>query len=128
MDYINYENNVAIQGGNAECLGVKEEYYWNFVEVDNFISPILRNQIDVDNIFFITLLNYGNEYIEKLSVDEDKARSFVLVIDSSIHEKAILREEFDISDEGKELHSLKTIRKNDKTPITLMSDDILNRD
>ena len=72
---------VVSQSGkkNADSLGVKEESYWNFVEVDNFISPILRNQINLDNIFFITLLNYGNEYIEKLSVDEDKGRNYWLV-------------------------------------------------
>ena len=36
--------------------------------------------------------------------------------------------EFDVSDAGKELHSLKNIRTNDKTPITHMLEDILNRD
>ena len=34
-------------------------------------------------------------------------RHSLLVIDSSIHEKVKLREEFDISEEGTELHSLK---------------------
>ena len=63
-----------------------------------------------------------------LSVDEDIARNYLLAIDSSIHENINLREEFDISDERKEPHSLKTIRRNDKTLITSMSDDILNRD
>ena len=28
---------------NADSLGVKEDSYWDFVEVDNFICPILRN-------------------------------------------------------------------------------------
>ena len=51
-----------------------------------------------------------------------------MVIDSSIHEKVNCREEFNILEEGKELHSLKTIRINDKTPITLMSHGIFNRD
>ena len=51
-----------------------------------------------------------------------------MVIDSSIHKKVKLREEFDISDEGKELHTFKTIRRKDETPITQISDDIYNRD
>ena len=49
-----------------------------------------------------------------------------MFIDASIHKKANLREEFDTSDDGKELHSIKTIRRKDKTPITQMSDDIYN--
>ena len=39
------------------------------------------------------------------------ARNYLLAIDSSIHEKIKLRQEFDISEEGKELHSIKSIRR-----------------
>ena len=42
--------------------------------------------------------------------------------------KVNLRDEFDVSDEGKELSSLKDIRRNDRTPITNIPDDIINRD
>ena len=41
------KNNVSIWKKNAESLGVKEEPYWNFVEVDNFICPTLHNQINL---------------------------------------------------------------------------------
>ena len=64
----------------------------------------------------------------KKSVDEDKARNSLLTIDSSIDEKFNLRDEFDVSDEEKGLSSLKNIRRNDSTPITNISDDIVNRD
>ena len=30
-------------GRNAECLGVKEEPYWDLFEVDKYICPILHN-------------------------------------------------------------------------------------
>ena len=62
---------------------------------------------------FHNLLDYGNEYIEKLSVDVYKARNSLLLIDSSINDKINLSEEFDVSNEGKELNSLKNIRKDD---------------
>ena len=39
----NSKSNVPIGYKNADCLGVKEEPYWDFVEVDNFICPILHN-------------------------------------------------------------------------------------
>ena len=77
---------------------------------------------------FHNLLDYSNEYIEKLSVDEDKARNYLLLTDTSIYEQINLKEKFDVSDEGKELNSLKNLRRNDHTPITHMSDEILNRD
>ena len=76
---------------------------------------------------FANLLDYGNENIESLSVDEDKARNSLLMIDSSIEEITNLREEFDVSNEGKELSSLKNNRRNDRTPIINISDDIINR-
>ena len=50
------------------------------------------------------------------------------MIGSSINEKTNLREEFDVSDEEKELNSLINIRRNDQTPLTHMLDRILNRD
>ena len=50
------------------------------------------------------------------------------MIDSFIHEKIYLREGFDVSEEGKAPHSLKNIRRNDKTPITHMLYNIFNRD
>ena len=37
-------------------------------------------------MFFNNFLDYGDEYIEKLLVDEDKARNYLLVTNSSIHE------------------------------------------
>ena len=77
---------------------------------------------------FHNLLDYGNGYIEKLSVKEDMARNTLLAIDSFIHEKVMLREEYDILEEGKELHILKIIRRRKHTPITQMSDEIFNRD
>ena len=51
-----------------------------------------------------------------------------MLIHSSINEKINLREKFDVSDEGKELNSLKNIRRNDQTSITNMTDEILNCD
>ena len=43
MGYRNFESNVAIRG-DSEYLVVKEEPYYNFVKLDNYICPILHNQ------------------------------------------------------------------------------------
>ena len=50
------------------------------------------------------------------------------MIDSSIDEKIYYRDEFDISDEGKELSTLKNNRRNVRTSIISIIDDIVNRD
>ena len=47
--------------------------------------------------------------------------------DSSIDENVKLIEDFDISEEGKELHSLKSVRRRDMTSITSMTDEIFHR-
>ena len=86
------KNNGSIQKKNTESLRVKEEPYWDFVEVDNYICPILHNQINLGNNVFHNLLDYGNENIEKLSVDKDKARNSLLMIDSSIEEQINFRD------------------------------------
>ena len=44
----------------ADSVGVKEEPYWDFVQVDNFIYPIFHNQINLGNNVFHNLLDYGN--------------------------------------------------------------------
>ena len=56
------------------------------------------------------------------------ARNSLLGIDSSIVEKIKLRQEFDISEEGKNIHSLKDIRRIDTTTITTMIDYMFYRD
>ena len=72
------------RGTNFGSLGVKEEPYQDFDEVDTYTCQILHNQINLGNNVFHNLLDYGNENIEKLSVDEDKARNSLLLIDPAI--------------------------------------------
>ena len=50
------------------------------------------------------------------------------MIESTIEENINLRDEFDVSNEGKELSSLISNRKNNRTLIINRSDDIINRD
>ena len=91
MDSWKFKINVVLRGDNTECLGVKEEPYWGFVEIDKYIYPILHYQINVCNKIFDNLLDYGNKYIKKVSVKEDIARNSLLVINYSIDEKIKLR-------------------------------------
>ena len=69
-----------------------------------------------NNVLY-NLLDYGNEYIEKISLKEIITRNSLSVIDASIDEKIALRQDFDISEDGKRLTYLKTARINDTTSI-----------
>ena len=108
-------------------IGVKEAPIWEFVELQNYICPVLHNQINLGNNVLYNLLDYGNEYIEKLSSKEIIARNLLSVIDASIDEKITLRQDFDISDNGKRLTYLKTARRNDTTSIFNIAEIIDNR-
>ena len=88
---------------------------------------MLHNQINLGNHVSHNLLDYGNEYIEYVSLKVGMARNSLLVTDFSIDEKVKLREKVDILEEGKELHSLQNIKRRDMTPIT-SSDGIFYRD
>ena len=57
------------------------------LEVDNFVCPILHNQITLSNNVVHNLLDYGKECNENLSVVEDKSRNSLLVMYSFIHEQ-----------------------------------------
>ena len=64
----NSKSNVSIWEKNTGSLGVKKEPYWDFVEVDNYICPILYNQINLGNNVFHNLLDYGNKNIENFQL------------------------------------------------------------
>ena len=59
-----------------------------------------------NNILY-NLLDYGNEFVEKLSANEIIARNSLSVIDASIDESIVLRQDFDIPEGGKRLPYLK---------------------
>ena len=80
------------------------------------------------NKFHVILYHYGNEFIEKILSKEQVARNSLSVIDASINEKIILRQNFDMSEDGKILNSLKNARRNDITLIINVIDWTNNRE
>ena len=74
-------------------LSVKEASIWKFVEVNKYMYPILHNQINLGNNVLYDLIDYGNKFIENLTLKEIIVRSSLSVIDASINEKIILRQD-----------------------------------
>ena len=58
------------------------------------------------------LLDYGKEYIEKILMKEEITYTSLNVINLSIKEQIKLRENFDLSEDGKLLHRLNNLRRN----------------
>ena len=56
---------------------------------------------------FLNLCDYGNEFIEILTKNEQVARNSLTLIDDSINEKIISRQNCDIPEERKRLTVLK---------------------
>ena len=69
-----------------------------------------------DNLSY-NLCDYVNKLIENLTTNEQVARDSLSLIVISINKRLILRQEFDISEEGKRLTSLKNTRRNYTTLI-----------
>ena len=89
---------------NSARLEVKEAPTWDFVEVDKYICSIRHNQINLGNKILYNLLDHGNDYIENITTKEQVACNSLTVID--VKEKIILRQDFDIFEDGKRLNSL----------------------
>ena len=89
------------------------------------MCPVLHNQINLGNNVLYNLLDYGNEYIENLTSTEIMARNSLSVIDASINEKIILRQE--LSEDGKKT-SLKNTRRNDIALIINATESTNNRE
>ena len=54
-------------------LGVKKGPIQEFIGVDTYICPILHNQINLGNNVLYNLLDYGNEFKEKITTKEQVA-------------------------------------------------------
>ena len=80
-----------------------------------------------NNVFY-NLLDYENEYIENISTKEQVARNSLSVIDASINENIILRQDFNISEDGKRLNSLNNLRRNYSTLIINATESINDRE
>ena len=92
-------------------FGVKRVPIRELVKVDKCIFPIFRNHINLGNNVLYNLLDYGNEYIENISTKERDIRNSLIVIDTSIKDNIRLRQEFDMSEDGKRLSDLKNQEK-----------------
>ena len=65
---------------------------------------ILPNQINLGNNVLYNLLDYGNKYFKEISTKEHVARNSLLIIDDSMNEIIILRQDFDAFEDNKRFY------------------------
>ena len=69
-------------------IDVKETPIWDFIEVDKYICPVLHNQINLGNNVLYNLCDYGNVFIEKLTINEQVACNSLSLINGSINKRS----------------------------------------
>ena len=91
--------------------------------------PALHSQINLGNDVLYNLLDYGIDNLEPLSQEEQAARNSHMAVDSAIELKVNERNEWDASDKGKNLKTLKNQRRRDLTSMTEeTTDEQMNRE
>ena len=74
------------------------------------------------------LLDYGNKYVENISTKKHVTRNSLSVIDISINENIILRQDFDIYENRNILNNLKNSKRNISTLIISATKSINDRE
>lgn len=69
---------------DSSRLWAQEYLYWEFVHVDDYILPIHYNQINQCNNVLYNQLDYRNDRIKKISIEEETVLKSLYIIDSSI--------------------------------------------
>eukprot|EP00592_Proboscia_alata_P026337 CAMPEP_0194450808 /NCGR_PEP_ID=MMETSP0176-20130528/130941_1 /TAXON_ID=216777 /ORGANISM="Proboscia alata, Strain PI-D3" /LENGTH=135 /DNA_ID=CAMNT_0039278151 /DNA_START=585 /DNA_END=992 /DNA_ORIENTATION=- len=105
---------------NAERLGVKIKPYLDFIPMSNFVIPVLHSQINLGNDVLYSLLDYAADNIESISSEEQVTRNSYLTIDNSIAQFVTKRNDWDISNEGRQFNFFENSRRN---VLTSISDD-----
>jgi hypothetical protein len=87
-------------------LGVKQQPWWPFIPISNYMTPLLHCEIGIGNQLLEKLRDIINEYIESYAPGEESIRSSVPVLKKIILDTAKQRDEWDESVDGKNRKAL----------------------
>jgi hypothetical protein len=96
--------------GNQQ-LGVKQEPWWPFIPLENYMVPILHALIGIGNQLLTKFCDVVNEYFECWSADEVNTRRTIPIIQQILEEKITERKAWDQSVDGKRLKSLQSRKR-----------------
>ena len=81
-------------------LGVNKTPYWPFIELIQYVSPLLHCQIEIGNNIFQLLREVINEYIEQYAPGEESIRTSIPTLRQIIADTAQQQNKWDDSPEG----------------------------
>ncbi|KAL7553941.1 hypothetical protein ACHAWF_017571 [Thalassiosira exigua] len=96
------------QAGGKPIDGVKCSPWWDFLEVRDFIIPLLHLLIGIGNDLLDSFCDWVNEELESLDNREYQTKKAVTTAEHLIIDQVAERDEWDASADGKKLKSLKS--------------------
>ena len=87
--------------------GVKTKLWWPFIDIQNYVVPLLHTLIGIGNDILDNLKDIVNDKIERITKTEHNARASLATVDATIKSLVAERDSFDESAAGKELKSLR---------------------
>ncbi|KAL7529504.1 hypothetical protein ACHAWF_003005, partial [Thalassiosira exigua] len=94
-------------GGGKPIDGVKSLPWWDFLEVKDFMIPLLHILIGIGNDLLDSFREWVNEELEDIDNQEYQTRKAVTTAEHLIIDDIAERDEWDASADGKKLKSLK---------------------
>jgi hypothetical protein len=130
-------NNIAIiinfvaRGAVAESepkVGVNKTPWWPFIELTQYVSPLLHCEIGIGNDIFQLLREVINEYIEQYAPGEESTRTSIPTLRQIIADTAQQRNEWDDSTKGLTLKTMKraVATHNKRRWLVVASQDVLS--
>lgn len=81
-------------------LGIKQEPWWPFIPLDNYIVPLLHCEIGVGNQLLDKVRDIVNEYLENMTPQEMQIRASIPILQNIIAATAKSRDEWDTCPNG----------------------------
>jgi hypothetical protein len=102
-----------LRGGmNAErskkkpLLGIKQQPEGSFIPLTNYVTSLLHCEIGIGNNLFTMLWDIINEHIETYAPGEEAMQRAFSALKQVIKETTAMRDNWDLSDDGKQLKTL----------------------
>jgi hypothetical protein len=87
-------------------LGIKQQPWWPFIPVSNYMVPLLHYEISIGNQLVGKLCDIINVHIEQYRPTKELTQSSIPVLKNIIANTATLRDAWDTSADGKQLKAL----------------------
>jgi hypothetical protein len=87
-------------------LGIKQQPWWPFIPISNYMVPLLHCEIGIGNQLLDKLHDIMNKHIKQYGPTEELMQSSIPVLKNIISQTVMLRDAWDASADGKQLKAL----------------------